>query len=237
MLDYYKFSDKGERAVNEDCIGVFCDEDFYAFALCDGLGAHGNGEVASKTVVDSFLSFVSSHNNELDKAFENANEALSEMRENNYSYKEMRTTAAFLIIDGNTASFGHIGDSRIYYFSNDKLIKRTLDHSVPQMLVEIGEIKEKDIRRHSARNKLLRCIPWSDSCYDIDETDLKISKGDSFIMMSDGFWDWIDEKAMKKVLKKSKTAKEAGERFTELAFKLGTEKNMDNLSLIVIRVV
>lgn len=237
-LDYFTYSNVGEREVNEDCVGVAVNNESYNFALCDGLGGHGDGEIASKTAVDAMLN-AACHNDFcaelLEESFEAANEAVSIMQKQCSS--SMRTTATLLSIKENKAMWGHIGDSRIYYFSKNKFVKRTLDHSVPQMLVATGEIKEKDIRHHEDRNKLLRCIPWAAKKYDIDETALEICCGDSFLMMSDGFWDWIDEKQMQKALKKCKCAEDTANYLVKKAFKFGNGNNMDNLSLIVVKVI
>lgn len=69
---------------------------------------------------------------------------------------EMKTTATAVLISEDTVYRGYIGDSRIYVFKKNKVKERTLDHSVPQMLVMAREIKEKDIRNHPDRNRLLK---------------------------------------------------------------------------------
>ena len=70
----------------------------------------------------------------------------------------MKTTVVVLHIKNKNARWAHVGDSRLYFFKNKKLIERTLDHSVPQNLVVCKEIKEKDIRYHADRNRLLRVL-------------------------------------------------------------------------------
>lgn len=67
--------------------------------------------------------------------------------------------------------WGHVGDSRLYYFKNGKIVKRTLDHSVPQMLVARGEIDEKEIRHHPDRNRLVRVMgmEWDEPKYQVSE--------------------------------------------------------------------
>ena len=72
--------------------------------------------------------------------------------------------------------------------------------------------------------------------YDIDEVNLELEKGDCFLMMSDGFWDWVDERAMRKAIKKEKTAEGIVNNLKDVAFKKGRGNNMDNLSLIVVRI-
>lgn len=238
-VDYYKYSDSGERPVNEDSVGSYQCGDLYAFSLCDGLGGHGSGEIASKIAVEAMLNVVDengSSENVIADSFQKANYKVLQGQNESASQKDMKTTGTLLIIKGNTASWGHIGDSRIYRFSKKKFVERTLDHSIPQMLASTGQIKEKDIRHHEDRNRLLRCIPWTNKQYDIDETDVLLQQGDCFLMMSDGFWDWVDEKAMRKAIKKEHTAEGIAKYLIEIAFKEGKGKNMDNLSLIVIKI-
>ncbi|MGN0527697.1 MAG: PP2C family protein-serine/threonine phosphatase [Eubacterium sp.] len=239
-IDFFKYSDNGEREVNEDSVGSYSDGNFYAFALCDGLGGHGKGEVASQTAVQALLakSAKASHGCDfLPECFEFANEAVLNKQKEDSVCRDMKTTAVFLVLENGKASWGHIGDSRLYFFRKNKYVERTLDHSVPQMLAATGEIKEKDIRHHEDRNKLLRCIPWMNKKYDIDETDFNIQPKDCFLIMSDGFWDWVDEKTMKKCVKKGKNAEETGKLLINEAFKNGKGNNMDNLSVIVVKIM
>lgn len=76
-----------------------------------------------------------------------------------------------MYIDGNKVQWGHVGDSRLYAFAKNKVKLRTLDHSVPQMLVFAREIKEKQIRNHPDRNRLLRVmgIEWEKPMYELAE--------------------------------------------------------------------
>ena len=237
-LDFYAYTNQGERPVNEDSVGMVESGGIYAFALCDGLGGHGNGDQASRAAVDAMLNTVKASPDSddlLSLCLNNANRAVIDVQQS--TQKSMRTTATFLYIKQGRATWGHIGDSRIYRFHKSKFVQRTPDHSVVQTLVDTGEIKESEMRHHPDRSLLLRCIPFEeDKGFTVDSKDYCLSPGDCFLMMSDGFWDWIDEKMMKKVLRSSKSAKAAVESFTEKAFKYGTGNNMDNLSIIVIKV-
>ncbi len=239
-IDSYYFSDKGERPVNEDSVGLCEGKDFSAFILCDGLGGHGKGDIASKTVVDTMTGMTTNvvYNEDLiDDYFIGAQEEFLKITTENPLLSRMKTTGVLLLIHSNRADWGHIGDSRLYYFKKNKYVRRTLDHSVPQLLCNSGEIKEKDIRHHEDRNRLLRCFgeSWDTKRYEVDAINQPLEVGDAFIMCSDGFWDWVDEKQMQKCLKKGKNAEESGKMLIELAFKYGKGNNMDNLSIIVVK--
>ena len=147
MVKFSMFSDSGSRDNNEDNIGMYQDGESYCFILADGLGGHGKGEVASQIAVESsILRFAEMKDREdfLGEAFEHAQAAITSCQERDRSCADMKTTLVALQIDEHEIRWGHIGDSRLYYFQRNKLKERTLDHSVPQMLVSVGKLKEKD---------------------------------------------------------------------------------------------
>ena len=241
-MDYAYFTDKGDREHNEDYIGFSEAGDKKIFVLADGLGGHGKGEVASCLVVENVKSMLNDNNVKdekfLDNCFVMSQKCLLDEQKKSNSNGKMKTTLVILYIDGTTAKYGHIGDSRLYVVKNGKIQKRTIDHSVPQMLALAGEIREKDIRHHEDRNRLLRAMgnEWDDSSpkYEIDDT-LDIEKGMSFLLCSDGFWEWITEKEMEKCLCKGASSREALDMMVERVKKSGKNKNMDNYSAILIR--
>lgn len=244
MFDYFIFTDKGERAVNEDCVG-FCENNLgNIFILCDGLGGHGKGDEASNVVVSFIKDYADKAKPKdsesfIDGAIMGAQHTLLQYQKEHGLTSQSKTTLTLLCINNNnTVSIAHIGDSRVYRFRKNKYIFRTLDHSVPQVLATTGEIKEKDIRHHEDRNRLLRCmgIEWEGKRYEIDQLDQPFEKGDAFLMCSDGLWDWILEKDMEKALKKFPDATQSGEYLVEKAQKRGAGKNMDNFSIIIVKI-
>lgn len=242
-LDYACFSDKGDRSHNEDYLGDAAFADNRVFILADGLGGHGKGEVASKLVVENVQSMLNENNLKdekfLDNCFITSQELLLDEQEKTNDSGKMKTTMVVLLLNETTAKYGHIGDSRLYRIENNKITGRTLDHSVPQMLVMSGEIKEKDIRHHEDRNRLLRAMgtDWDAASprYQIAEESITLKPGLAFLLCSDGFWEWITEKEMEKCLKKGKTAEDALFMMLEKVRKAGKNKNMDNYTAMLIR--
>ena len=110
----------------------------------------------------------------------------------------MKTTLAALLIGKKDVQCGHIGDSRVYWFRHKKLMGRTLDHSVPQMLVAAGEINPSEIRHHPDRNKLLRVlgVEWESPRFTLCKKPMHVWPGDAFLLCSDGFWEYIEEDEM-----------------------------------------
>lgn len=237
-VTYSMLSKEGERENNEDNIGMFEREGEYCFVLADGLGGHGKGELASLLAVNSCMEkFAEKGFGEeiLSESFMSAQESILKNQKLDPEAMDMKTTLVVLHIGKDTIQWGHIGDSRLYYFNNDKIVGRTIDHSVPQMLVAAGEIKESEIRHHPDRNRLLRVmgIDWDEPKYTLE--DPLPRKGlQQFLLCSDGFWELIDEKKMQQTLKKAKNPGEWIQLMEEIVLKNGKGTNMDNYSAVAI---
>ncbi len=238
MITYHIITDNGGRPVNEDSVRSVELGEKYLFLVADGLGGHGKGEVASGYVADSIAGSFNYHSNIdnfLETATITAQEGLMQEQLKQNARNEMKTTLVSLMLDGYNAKWLHVGDSRLYKFRKNKVIERTIDHSVPQMLVVSGEIKEKDIRNHPDRSRLLKVmgINWDDPKYEASEIN-NLTKIQAFLLCSDGFWELITEKEMCVLLKKSSSVKEWLIKMEEAVKRNGIGKNMDNYTAIAV---
>ncbi|MDO4337666.1 MAG: protein phosphatase 2C domain-containing protein [Eubacteriales bacterium] len=240
MISYAMFSRTGGRERNEDSV-LMCEQGFgAAFALADGLGGHGKGDAASSIVTDQAIRIFKKTGNDpdyLSHAFQSAQGRLMQKKEAMGIREEMKSTMVLLQVTGEYARWAHIGDSRLYYFKDFHIIDRTKDHSVPQMLVNAGQITENEIRRHADRNKLLRVLgtPWENSSYDVSEP-VALSECQAFLLCTDGFWELIREKEMEKTLKQSRSVAQWLEKMEKIVLKRGAGSDMDNYSAICVYV-
>ena len=148
----------------------------------------------------------------------------------------MKTTLVVLWVGNRQIRWGHIGDSRLYRFQRGIFgtkIFRTFDHSVPQMLVAAGTIKEKEIRHHEDRNRLLRVmgIEWDSPRYELGSIK-PARKGQAFLLCSDGWWEWIEEEGMKKTLQEASCVGDWMESMEKEVRNHGKGSEMDNFSAI-----
>jgi serine/threonine protein phosphatase PrpC len=238
-MTHHTITRPGSRPINEDTVAALEQDGNACFVVADGLGGHGKGEIASQKLVEVFAQAfaLGAEDSEafLTSAFDVAQEEiLAEQKRQNAGF-EMKTTAVALSMMQGRCQWAWVGDSRLYVFRKNKVKTRTIDHSVPQMLALSGEIKEKQIRHHPDRNRLLRVlgVAWDSPRYELsDEVDLADCQ--AFLLCTDGFWELIDEKRMGALLKKSGDAKAWLEAMTLEVEKNGAEQDMDNYSAVAV---
>ena len=236
MIRSASLTSPGGRDVNEDALT--CVEERSCFLVCDGLGGHGRGDEASGLVADTFREACKTLADPaafLGSWFPEAQRRLMEKQRELHAERNMKTTAVALVIGKNHAYLGHIGDSRAYVFHRNRITYRTLDHSVCQMLVLSGEIREDEIRHHPDRSILLRVmgIPWEKPMYELSRP-LRLKRDQAFLLCSDGFWELIEEKQMCEALAKSDSPDAWLRSMEQTVCRNGENTNMDNYSAIAV---
>lgn len=242
MITFAQISEKGEREINEDSVGfVNIGPEIRLFILADGLGGHDRGEEASSLLVEEAARTFRRHyrdEHRLKLCFENCQAALMRKQEMENARGGLKSTLVLLAICGDDIQWGHVGDSRLYYFENWHIIERTMDHSVPQMLVNAGKIKETEMRCHPDRNRLLRVMgmEWESPQYQISPyMKMNVNRFDqAFLLCSDGFWEYITEEQMVVCLKKAENVHDWLRRMEKKVKICGRGKNMDNYSAIAV---
>ena len=239
MVTYSYLSETGERHNNEDCVRIVKkDRENWLFLLADGLGGHGGGEIASALVVREAGNYYEQSTDscpDLGMCFEYAQEKLLLKQREEERTRDLKSTLVLLELGKEQVRWGHVGDSRLYYFKDKKLAERTLDHSVSQILALSGEIREEDIRKHPDRNRLLRAMgsEWETSSYQL--SDQYVCQGDeAFLLCSDGFWEYIDEGQMEACLCSSENPGQWLGKMRDIVLRNGQGQSMDNYSAITI---
>lgn len=239
---YYTLTNPGNRGLNEDAFSANKNEDgTFMFTVCDGLGGTNKGEVASKICAETFAraskryDFAHRGADFLAACFRKSQRNVLLEQEKQDIGSNMKTTCVALCCDGDSLTWGHVGDSRLYAFKDSKIITRTTDHSVPQMLVASGKIKEKDIRFHPSRNKLLRAIgdEWDREQFEISKS-YPINDFDAFLLCTDGFWELVTEKQMEKSLKKAESPRGWLKLMEPVIADRSDIKNKDNFTALAV---
>lgn len=236
-MDWAVITNPGTRQVNEDSVGVIEAQDMHCFIVADGLGGHGKGDIASGLAVSAFAkTFQESSEPMLDRmkhSFEQAQKMILDEQRKNHAQMQMKTTVTALAVSNDEILWAHIGDTRLYEFKYHWIRTRTVDHSVPQMLVMAKEIKENEIRNHPDRNKLLRVLGVSGEAprYEISKTRRR-TKHQAFLLCSDGFWELILEKEMQQCLKKAENVQQWLDEMVKIVCQRGENTEMDNYTAV-----
>lgn len=210
-LDTYFYSDVGGRSENEDAATILEEPGKGLLAvIADGLGGHGGGAKASQTAMRNVLELFSAETvkepADLSPWFERANQEVAAMQTPDC---KMKTTMVLLHIKDGAAMWAHVGDSRLYHFVNGKLTDQTVDHSVSQMAVFRGEITADQIRGHEDRNRLTSALGGSGKIRPELSEKVALSGAEhSFLLCTDGFWEYVYEEEMTQALQDASSARD-----------------------------
>ncbi len=206
-ISIYGYTDIGGRKENEDAGDIRIYGKNLVAVIADGLGGQGDGKAASELAVESLFKCGNQgrfpDEEEVSQAFRMANEAILKKQLNHF---HMKTTAVYLCISENQAIWAHVGDSRLYHFHNDRLCHYTLDHSLSQMAVALGEIKREDIPGHPQRSRLLRALGCEGEEAEIHKPICLENGRHAFLLCTDGLWEYLSDKEICKELHESATA-------------------------------
>ena len=214
IWEYGKRVDSDGNPHQEDCIfpahGQQKETD-RLFILCDGMGGHEAGEVASSTVCTAMSNSVFENAPDFEgdfsddilyKAISDAFLALDELPSANVSAaKKMGTTMTFLKFHSKGCTIAHMGDSRVYHIrpgqgrEDTRILFKTRDHSLVNDLIRIGELTPEEAKLSKQKNVITRAMqpnmerhPKADVYHTAD-----IKKGDYFYMCSDGMLEQMED--------------------------------------------
>lgn len=188
-------SQAGGRTVNEDNAGFLEIGSAGCWVVADGLGGHGGGATASRLAVDAVLtSFRANPSVSVDalRGHLTTAQAVILRHQAEPGLSQMRSTVVVLLANEQTAVCGHLGDSRLYQFQNGAVVFQTVDHSVPGSLAAAGSITYDQIRFHEDRNRVLRSL-GNDADLNPVIVERSLSPGDTFLLCTDGFWEYVTE--------------------------------------------
>jgi protein phosphatase len=204
------------------------------FAVCDGMGGHAAGEVASSIAVQTIGAQAPIHADDilLGAAVEAANAAVIEGAATGKGKPGMGCTASCVLIENNKMAIAHVGDSRIYLLHHGTLVRLTHDHSYVEELVDAGEITADEARVHPSRSIITRALGSDPDMY-ADHFTLDVSVGDRLIVCSDGLSSMVEDSEIEAIAVSSVTPQSAADNLTSAALSAGGH---DNITVIVVDV-
>ncbi len=251
IYEYGQRKDKNGNPHQEDWIypslGTIDNEKDRLFILCDGMGGHAAGEVASAAVCEAMSKTI---NGALEKgekfseqllleAIEAAYNLLDERDTSEDGQKKMGTTMTFLMLHEGGATIAHIGDSRVYHIrpktgKKQDVVFCTRDHSLVNDLIKIGEITEEEALNHPQKNVITRAMqPNLEHRYKADIITTKdIRPGDYFYLCSDGMLEQTSDDNLCFMLANDVTDEEKRDMLIKVS-----KNNRDNHSAHLIHIL
>ena len=205
------------------------------FAVCDGMGGHAAGEVASSIAVQTLAEEAPATADDilLGAAVESANAAVIRGATEGVGKPGMGSTCTCAIIDGNRMAIAHVGDSRLYLLHAGTLVRLTHDHSYVEELVDAGEITADEARVHPSRSVITRALGSDPDMY-ADHFTLNISAGDRVIICSDGLSGMVEDSLMEAIAVSTATPQQAADSLVSEALAAGGH---DNVTVVVVDVL
>lgn len=236
-------TDKGiVRKENQDSCYVYSLDDEVAMMLvCDGMGGHKAGNVASSLAATVYAGGVKEGLANakvtgavcslMKGALRSANTAVYELSQTEPNCRGMGTTVVSAVIMGQDATVMNVGDSRAYHITERSIRQITRDHSVVEDMVRRGDITREQSLNHPSRNLITRAVGTVPEV-EADFFSVLLREGDALILCSDGLSNQVSEKELLSVQLESATAEETAGRLLELALKRGAP---DNVTVAVFR--
>lgn len=244
-LEYVAISDVGmRRASNQDAHAEVVAPDIehwlrrgHVFVVCDGMGAHAAGELASKMAVDSiphtYLKLVDQPTPDaLRKSVQEANSQIFTRGQANADFHGMGTTCSTLVLLPQGAIAAHVGDSRIYRLRGKRLEQLTFDHSLVWEMSAAGQVPKDSIPPFVPKNVITRSLgPHPHVQVDL-EGPFPLEVGDTFLLCSDGLTGQVNDEEIGEILQ-CLPPKEAAQVLVDLANLRG---GPDNVTVVVVKV-
>jgi serine/threonine protein phosphatase PrpC len=201
------------RQQNEDYAGHARNEDIDGdlFCVADGMGGHGSGDLASRTVIDSLLHEFSTLTNYRPDSFEittnnlfaKAQLALKSLKQKNNIKSIIGTTLSALVILKDKVICANIGDTRIYCFDGQNLIQKSHDHTFVNDLVAKKHITPEQARIHPQKNVLTLAITGDETPIGAFILVEPLNNDHIYLICSDGLYNMVDENFICTVLNQS----------------------------------
>ncbi|MAE71159.1 MAG: hypothetical protein CME06_11920 [Gemmatimonadetes bacterium] len=229
------------RAENQDFFAMErFDEARSLYVVADGMGGHNGGEIASelavRSVVEAFGGPKLDHDivrKRFDLAFRSAHDTIRvRSMTDPASLFGMGTTCVAVYIDGASAWWGHIGDSRIYLHNPSGLKLLTRDHSKTQAMIDAGLISEEAARTHPERNIITMAL-GATPILEVSRNPepLQLDPGDRLILCTDGLTGMLTDAQIRAILDRESGAEEACRALIGAALEAGGE---DNVTVVIV---
>lgn len=242
-MNAWGYTDVGKhRKENQDAyfIEINQEQRQAVCVVCDGMGGAKAGNIASKVAIDSFVGrvqgllrpkrSVEQLKEIMRDAINYANEQVHSLARSDAKYYGMGTTLVAILISGDCAVIGNIGDSRAYFVDHDGIRRITRDHSLVEDMVLLGELTEEQAKDHPNKNLITRAI-GTDISVTVDLYELMITPDSQLLLCSDGLSNLVSDQEILYEIVHGGEYDSCCKRLTEIANSRG---GFDNITSVLV---
>lgn len=245
LITFYGNTDMGRlRTNNEDAFiaqNIWDKEHILAVAI-DGVGGYDGGEIASGLAQKQIMEYLENYSNGerlelLKQAVIFANNAIFAERKNLQQYSRMSCvlTAVLIEVAEKRVNMAHVGDTRLYQFVDNRLVKLSHDHSLVGYREEIGELTEEEAMKHPQRNIIGRDIGSryleNGSNDYVEVATFPLLPHSTLLLCSDGLCDMVTSSQMAVILRQSMPVEEKVNALIAAANNAGGK---DNVTVVLV---
>ncbi len=237
-----------KRAHNEDSLRLCREENL--FIVADGMGGHASGEVASQMSVETLAEFFRATEDDdeitwpykMDKerrydenrvvtGIKLSNRRIYESASRDARLKGMGTTIVATFFTGETCYIGHVGDSRVYRYRDDKLVLLTEDHSLLNDYIKMRQLTPEEIEAFPHKNVIVRALGMKETVQ-VDVLHDRPQAGDIYLLCSDGLSGMLTDDRMASIMDGQRDLDTQCEQLIDAANQAG---GTDNITVILVR--
>ncbi|MEP7359659.1 MAG: Stp1/IreP family PP2C-type Ser/Thr phosphatase, partial [Anaerolineales bacterium] len=213
------------------------------YVVADGMGGQAAGEVASSTIVNLIAARAVAELADrragdprpdrlpwLQDVVAAANEKVFDMRQ--AAGTDMGSTLVLVALEGDQAFIGHVGDSRIYLINAKGIQRLTVDHSLVERMVAIGQITAQQARTHEQRNVIYRAM-GDRAQVEMDTAVHRLSPGDKLLLCSDGMCGPVEDPRIYDIINQAPDPQAACEALVQAANDAG---GPDNITAVLVEI-
>ena len=203
-IEHADLSLLGNREENQDRVAIAIGDGSALLVVVDGMGGHADGaraaEVAIRAMVGEFWDTsrpLFDPEGFLHLTVGRAHDAVVELGRGLPQEIRPRATCAVCIVQGSSAYWVHVGDSRVYQLRAGEIVARTRDHSHVELLVRAGRITESQAQDHPMRNYVECCIGGDPVLPEMSLSGRNVLlPGDVLLLCSDGLWAGLTDEQL-----------------------------------------
>ncbi len=228
-------SDVGNvRTINQDYVRYHQkSEQEGLVVLCDGMGGHNAGEIASKLTCDDIIEHYQQHgafqsteeiHDWMEEVINHAHHLVMNESHTSENLEGMGTTVVIVLCIDNHIYISHVGDSRAYLFKDNQLIQLTKDDTLVNVLIDSGTISQEEALYHPQKNILLQAVGVSEHL-DVSFTTQQ-GNGHLILVCSDGLYNSLFDPQLIEILQKDIDLEEMGKELMDAANTFGGKDNI-----------